>query len=154
MIDSNQLTDVVRQWVEVFTIRSMHAWTQYVKASGLSMPQFGILMNLHHRQTCSVSNISDQMEITAAAASQLVDKLVQNGFLMRAEDPKDRRSKVLTLSPKGRNLIENGIQARLGWVDELVTGLTPEEYDSVSAALNSLTLAANRLEIKRPVKHP
>lgn len=152
MIDSDQLTDVIRQWVEIFTIRSMHAWTQYVKATGLSMPQFGILMNLHHQQTCSISNISGRMDITAAAASQLVDKLVQNGFLVRAEDPKDRRSKVLTLSDKGRKLTENGIDARLNWVNEIVASLTPDEYETVAAALGSLTRAANRLEVKPPVK--
>ncbi|HEY3311238.1 MAG TPA: MarR family transcriptional regulator [Anaerolineales bacterium] len=152
MIDSIQLTDFVRQWIEAFTIRSMHGWIQYVKLSGLSMPQFGILMNLHHNHTCSITDVSDSMDISTAAASQLVDKLVQNGLLERAEDPKDRRAKLLTLSSKGRVVVEKGIEARVSWARELVDALTPEEYESVAVALISLTRATNRLEFKKTVK--
>ena len=152
MINSIELTDIVRQWVEIFTMHSMHAWTHYVKTSGLSMPQFGILMNLKNHPTCSVSNVSERMDISAAAASQLVDRLVQNGLLERTEDLNDRRVKVLTLTPKGRAFIDDGIEARLSWVHELVASMTPDEYETVGAALNSLTNAAKRLEIKKPVK--
>jgi DNA-binding MarR family transcriptional regulator len=152
MINSVQLTEVVRQWVDVFTTRSMHAWMRYVKASGLSMQQFGILMNLNYRHTCGVSDIGDRMDISAAAASQLVEKLVHSGLVERAEDPNDRRAKLLTLSEKGRNFIESGFEARSTWVDEFITELTPDEYDTVAAALGSLTRAAKRLEFKRTEK--
>ena len=153
MINSVELTTTVRQWMDVFTTRSMHAWNRYVKASGLSMPQFGILMNLYYRHTCGVSDISERMDISAAAASQLVEKLVHSGLLERAEDPSDRRAKLLTLSPKGRALIESGNQTRTSWVDELIAVLEPEEYAAVAAALDSLTRAASRLEVQRPEKH-
>ena len=149
MTNSVELTAVIRKWVDVFTTRSMHDWTRYVKASGLSMPQFGILMNLHYRHTCGVSDISDHMEISAAAASQLVEKLVQSGLLERQEDPADRRAKLLTLSTRGLALIETGIEARSRWVDELVSMLTPAEYEQVAAALGTLTQVAGRLEEKK-----
>jgi len=152
MTNSVELTAIVRRWVDVFTARSMHDWTRYVKASGLSMPQFGILMNLHYRHTCGVSDISEHMEISAAAASQLVEKLVQSGLLERKEDPNDRRAKLLTLSERGLTLIETGLEARSGWVDELVTTLTSAEYETVAAALSTLTQAAGRLEVQKTEK--
>ena len=153
MTDAVQLTETVRQWMDVFATRSMHAWTRYVKASGLSMPQFGILMNLHYQHSCGVSDISERMDISPAAASQLVEKLVQSGLLERIEDPNDRRAKLLSLSPRGRALIESGLEARSNWVDELTAALTPDEYETVAAALSSLTRAASRLEMKKTEKH-
>ena len=153
MTDSIELTQTVRQWMDVFTTRSMHAWTRYVKASGLSMPQFGILMNLYYRHTCGVSDISERMEISAAAASQLVDKLVQAGLLERAEDPSDRRAKLLTLSVKGRALIDSGLATRSSWVDELIADLSPEEYATVAAALETMTRAAGRLAVQITDRH-
>ena len=153
MTDSIELTQTVRQWMDVFTTRSMHAWTRYVKASGLSMPQFGILMNLYYRHTCGVSDISERMEISAAAASQLVEKLVQAGLLERAEDPADRRAKLLTLSDKGRAMIDSGIETRSNWVDELIADLSPEEFEKVAAALETLTRAASRLAVQKPERH-
>ncbi len=153
MINSVQLTEIVRQGMDVFATRSIRAWTRYVKSTGLSMPQFGILMNLHYRHSCGVSDISDRMDISAAAASQLVEKLVQSGLLERAEDPSDRRAKLLTLSAQGQALIESGLEARSSWVDDLTAALTPDEYESVAAALGALTRAASRLEMQKPEKH-
>ena len=152
MTNSVELTSIVRKWMDIFATRSMHDWTRYVKASGLSMPQFGILMNLHHRHTCGISDISGHMEISAAAASQLVEKLVQSGLLEREEDPNDRRAKLITLSARGQELIATGIEARSRWVDELITTLTPYEYETVAAALSTLTQAAGRLELKKTEK--
>ena len=154
MTTTVQLTAIVRKWADVFSTRSMHAWTRYVKASGLSMPQFGILMNLYYRQTCGVSEIGEHMQISAAAASQLVDKLVQSGLLARTEDPGDRRAKLLTLSDKGRLLIDNGIEARSDWVDELVQALSPEEYEKVATALETLGQAVSQTaEFIKTQKH-
>lgn len=152
MSDDSEFTQITRRWMETFTARSMHDWMRYVKTSGLSMAQFAILMNLRYRHPCGMSDLSERMGITLAAASQLVDKLVQSGLVERSEDPNDRRAKLLALSDKGRVLIETGMEERSRWVDELVAALTPVEHETVAAALNTLTQAAQRIEIKKPEK--
>jgi DNA-binding MarR family transcriptional regulator len=146
MTSPNELTETLRQAMDVFTARSMHEWSRYVKATGLSMPQFGILMHLYYRHSCGISHLSGHLDVSAPAASQLVDRLVQHGLLERTEDPNDRRAKVLALTSKGRELIETGIVARTRWVDELIQSLPPEEYDEVASALSALTDAVRRLE--------
>ena len=110
------------------------------------MPQFSILMQLHHRGNCAIGDISERFDITNAAASQLVDKLVQNGFIKREEDPQDRRAKMLNLTDKGRELIQRGIEERYRWVEELAGKLNANERAQVSDALNIMTRAAQELE--------
>jgi MarR family transcriptional regulator, organic hydroperoxide resistance regulator len=117
----------------------------FIKASGLSMPQFFLLMHLHRREQCGISDLSEQMDVTAAATSQLVDKLVQAGLLVRVEDPNDRRAKQVSLSPAGKALVEKGIMERFRWVEEIAARLTEEEQAQVSAALTILTEAAREL---------
>ncbi len=146
MIDSVQISNSLRQWVETTTHRAMRDQSRYVKSLGFSMPQFFMLMQVHYRKQCGVSDLSDHMEITAAAASQTVDKLVQAGYLDRAEDPSDRRAKQITLSVKGRELIEKSINERFRWVDELVTGMDESERARVTDALTILTEAVRKLE--------
>lgn len=136
----------IRAWMDVFMHRSMRGWGQFAKSTGLSMPQFSILMQLHHKGSCGVSDISERFDITNAAASQLVDKLVQGGFVKRDEDPNDRRAKLLNLSDKGMKLIQQGIEERYRWVDELAGKLSAEERAKVTEALNIMTEAAKELE--------
>jgi DNA-binding MarR family transcriptional regulator len=123
----------------------MRDWTCYVRATGLSLPQFGLLMRLYHGGRCEVHDIGEHFAVTSAAASQLVERLVQAGLVERTEDPDDRRARQIALSAKGRSLVERGIGQRHRWVDELVSGLTQSEKAVVGKALPTLVEAEKRL---------
>ena len=110
------------------------------------MPQLGILMQLHYRENCGISDIGDRFHITNAAASQLADKLVQSGLIRREEDPQDRRAKLLNLTDKAKELIQQSLEERYRWVDQLAGKLTPEERAKVAEALQIMTQAAKELE--------
>mgnify|MGYP003498477472 CR=1 FL=1 len=84
--------------------------------------------------------------VTPAAASQLVDKLVQSGYLERDEDPSDRRAKLLKLSPNGIKLVNEGINERYRWMDEITKNLSADEQKKIIEALDILTNAAKRIE--------
>ncbi len=149
MIDKVQFTQITRQWMDVFMHRSMHGWNHFAKSTGLSMPQFSILMQLHHKGPCGMSEISERFDVSAAAASQLVDKLVHSELIERVEDPNDRRAKQLSLSKKGAALVEKGIQERYRWVDDLAEKLSAEERSRVSEALSLLTNVAQKMESEK-----
>ncbi len=146
MTKPTRFSKTLRAWMDAFMHRSMRGWGHFAKNTGLSMPQFSILMQLHYRGTCSISDISDRFDFSAAAASQLVDKLVQAGYLERAEDPSDRRAKLLTLSAKGGELLKEGIEERYRWMDDLASSLSAEERGKVSEALILLTNAVEKME--------
>ncbi len=149
MPDNSQLTtQLIREWMELFTTRSMHDSWRYVKATNLSMPQFSILMRLYHHGPCGLADVSEKMEITAAGASQLVERLVHNGFVQRAEDPRDRRAKQLTLTESGREFVEKSIDERYKWVEKLVLALSEEQRADVLRVLPMLVEAARGLQEK------
>jgi DNA-binding MarR family transcriptional regulator len=146
---SNQLfTHVLREWVETFMRRSMQDFMEFSRGSGLSMPQLSVLLHLYYGVGVAVSDIGEHLGVTNPAASQMVDRLVHQNLLERSECPDDRRMKMLALTPKGKELVEESIEARRRWMQQLTTTLTPEEQESISAALIALTQAAQALEAK------
>lgn len=140
MTNSLPPPEIIRQGIDQMTHHVFHEHIRFVKASGLTMPQFNILMQLHYQRECGVSDISARMDISNAAASQLVDKLVQAGLLERAEDPHDRRVKQLRLSAQGLELVEAGLAARYRWVNELIERLEPAEREVLAQAMSILLL--------------
>ena len=150
-----QFTQSIRAWMDIFMHRSMRGWGRFAKSTGLSMPQFSVLMQLHYRGACGMSKISEGYDITPAAASQLVDKLVQSGYIQRVEDPNDRRAKLLSLADKGEELVQQGIEERYRWVEELAAKLSAEERAHISEALDIMTRVARNMELEaEPVHHP
>ena len=145
-MSKSQFNQAIRSWMDIFMSRSMRGWGRFAKSAGLSMPQFGLLMQMHHKGDCGMSEVSERFDITPAAASQLVDKLVQGGLVQRVEDPNDRRAKLLNLTDKGRELVQQGIQERYRWVDELGSKLSAEERGKVAEALTLLTEKAKQVD--------
>jgi DNA-binding MarR family transcriptional regulator len=132
--------------MEAITHRTMRDQTRYIKSLGFSMPQFFMLMQVYHKKQCGISDLSERLEITAAAVSQAVEKLVQGGFIERTEDPSDRRAKQVTLSAKGSELIEKSIAERFRWVDQMAATLNTQESEKVVEALQILTEKTKELE--------
>ena len=146
MTNSPQFSQSIRSWMDVFMHRSMRGWSLFAKSVGLSMAQFSILLQLHHKGACGMSEVSERFEITPAAASQLVEKLVQGSFISRYEDPNDRRAKVLDITDKGRELLQQGIDERYRWMEQLSERLTDEEQAQISESLDILTRVAADIE--------
>lgn len=140
------LSQALHSWVDISAHHSMRGWAHHARATGLSMPQFSILMQLYQRGYCGISDISDRFEISSAAASQHVENLVQAGLIGRTEDPHDRRAKQVQLSDRGRALIQHGFGARYQWVDQLAKAIDPKDQEKIAEALAILTEAARKLD--------
>lgn len=141
-----RLTPVLREWSEVFMRRSMREFSQFMRGSGLSMPQVSALMRLYYQGMCGVTDIAEHLDVTSAAASQMVDRLVQQGLVARSTAPTDRRIKQIVLTPAGRTLVEDSVEARVQWMAQLTTVLSAEEQTAIATALDLLTSAARRLD--------
>ncbi len=144
MSPTKVLNDVIKEWSEVFMQRSMRDFRKFMVTTGLSFSQINILMRMVHRGSTSVSEVGEQLGVTNAAATQAVDRLVQLGLIIRTEDPEDRRAKQLALTQKGRELINQGVEARSKWVEGVTGSLSSEQQNLIISALILLTSAAQK----------
>jgi DNA-binding MarR family transcriptional regulator len=143
---SEQHDSALREWVKVFTHRSMQEFHRSQRDYSLSTGQLRTLTHLHFHGVHQVSDIGDDLGVTSAAASQLVDRLVSMDLLERSEDPDDRRVKRITISEAGRALVRQGIEDRLKWMKDLANNLSPAQQEEIISALRTLTDAAKSLE--------
>ncbi|MBN1440849.1 MAG: winged helix DNA-binding protein [Anaerolineales bacterium] len=143
-----QCLDLLHEWTGVSMRNSMRTMLRFSREKGVSMQQIGALFRIR-RGECSVRDISSELSVTAAAASQLLEGLVQQDLIRRAEDPNDRRVKQIALTDKGRRILAEGIQARQDWLRRLVQRLSPQEQVQAAAALKLLLANAASLERDR-----
>jgi DNA-binding MarR family transcriptional regulator len=116
-----------------------------MKQHGLSTSQIHTLMYIFHAGECQVSDIGDLADVSNAAASQLVERLVQQGLVDRREDPKDRRNKLVTLSEKGEGLFHESVMSNQ-YLMEIMTALTPKQRQAVHDAFMLLAQTGRELQ--------
>ena len=143
---SPPLVQTMHEWMRVTMRHTMRNFMLFAKEHNYSMAQLNAIFRIRHKGVCGVSDLGDEMGVTSAAASQLLEKLVQQGFAVRAEDPQDRRNKLITLTEAGEQVAEQSMQARQGWLDQLAEQLSPTEQEQVNAALEILIQKSQALE--------
>lgn len=137
--DPEQFIEALRSWAEAFMRQSMHGAIQYAKQNHMSMSQLGAMLHISRMGACAVADISEDLGVTSAAVSQLVDRLVDQGLVSRDEDPADRRAKRIELTARGTKVLQQAMEARQAWFRALASSLTAAERAAAAATLRSLT---------------
>ena len=83
----------------------------------VSFPQFFLLGHIALHDALSMTEVAEKMSHTTAAATGLVDRLENLGYVQRMHDESDRRKVLVKITSKGSSLVERLRQ-------DIVSGLT------------------------------
>jgi DNA-binding MarR family transcriptional regulator len=119
MKPDEEFVEVVGRWLEGWLQRSMMTFFLCSKDHDLSPAQLATLIRIEHQGHSGVSNLGGDFGVTSAAASQMLERLVQNGYIERHEDPEDRRAKKIVLTDRGRTVVLDLMARRREWYRRL-----------------------------------
>jgi len=109
-------------------------WKEH--AYEIQRSQFNQLMIVRFAMPCNLSRIMAVTGLTSAGASLFVDKLVQSGFLIRTDDPNDRRNVRISLSEKGAKFIGEVVERFNVFITGYLRTRTSEELAILSKAMD------------------
>lgn len=103
--------------------------TRIMRESNLSPSELHGLEHLNPGEVVSGKNFSDRMRLSPSRASRVVEKMVQKGFIVRHDDPNDRRKSEIFLSAKGER-IKKKIEMMRGECEKKVRKkMTDQEFE-------------------------
>ncbi|MFI1656337.1 MarR family winged helix-turn-helix transcriptional regulator [Streptomyces sp. NPDC020472] len=109
---------------------------------GMALGEFDVLATLRRSgapYTLSPRQLSATLMITTGGMTGRLDKLEKAGLLTRSPDPNDRRGLRVTLSERGRELVDQAVEAGLAEQRAaLEAALTKEERDQLTGLLRKL----------------
>ena len=102
-----------------------------------TLPRFDVMAALYRApEGMIMSEISRFLMVSNGNVTGIVNRLVGDGLVIRAQRRDDRRTSIVRLTKKGCNRFEEMAAAHESWIDELLGGMTPEEADELSARLS------------------
>ena len=115
-----------------------------IEEAGLSITQVKCLQVLYEADgPQSLGAVSDRVGISLAAVSRAVDALVRRADVKREEDPRDRRSKLVTVTGRGRATAERLLALRMAGIRAFVEDLEPAHQQALAAALSPVIRRMN-----------
>ena len=87
----------------------------------------------------TTADVAEHLGITKQATGQLVDYLVNRGYVMRRPDERDARARLLLLTERGRACTVAAEDAATETVDGWKSQLGPSEFGQLQLAFNTIT---------------
>ncbi len=130
---AGELLDVVPRVMRVLRAQ-MHSH----RAADLSVPEFRTLGFLNGHAGASLSDVADHIGLTLPSMSKLIDGLVERKLVTREFDPGDRRRVTLTLTGRGRAILQAAHAPTQAYLAEVLSALSPVERATVVQAMRML----------------
>ena len=108
-------------------------WKEH--AYEIQRSQFNQLMIVRFAMPCNLGRIMAVTGLTSAGASLFVDKLVHSGYLIRTDDPNDRRNVRISLSEKGATFIAGVVDRFNTFIADYLRTRTSEELAVITKAM-------------------
>lgn len=122
-----------------------------VRDIGLTRSQWLALTRIYRQPGCTQSELAETMEMEKGSAGRLIDRLEENGFVVREADPADRRVKRIHLTPEAeaiertmRRIARQTIHEALSDLNETDRDRTVELLITVKARLQEMLQNKNQ----------
>lgn len=110
---------------------------------GLSVQLCGVLIRLA-AGAVSQHDLGEQLGIDRTTVVELIDDLERGGYVERRRNPADRRSYLLTLTPRGRTFQKRATRVFDRATDDFFGPLAPVERRAIADMLRRMITSADR----------
>jgi len=109
-----------------------------LKPAGVRIEQYRVMVALDRRDGQSMGELAPSVFVDLPTLTKIVDRMVSNGLVYRAPDPKDRRRVLVFLADKGRREFRDLVPVVETQRREIIDSLSPGEADRLSELLRGI----------------
>ena len=128
----------------------MHKITKYlerttertVKVLGLNAGEFKVLLKLQEapEKTMTAGAIADRLDLSSSAMTNRLDRLETDGYVARERDTEDRRSVLVRITPRGEDIVGQGVEQQGKKESSLLSILSQDEQRQLNGLLRAMVL--------------
>ena len=109
----------------------------------LTFSQWTTLVALHDGRISTPGDLSQNICHDAGSLTRLIDQMVERGLVARGRSETDRRVVTLSLTPRGRALVESLAPKVMHFWNGLLSGFSHAEVDTLIGLLTRLVIVAD-----------
>ncbi len=112
---------------------------------GISMTQLHVLNLLDRHGEMAMSRLAEMLDVSMSAATGLVDRTEEHGYVERIRVPSDRRIVLARITDVGRQLLDDIDSVQTEILDRILDGLDETQLTRLAAAMVDLRTAVDAI---------
>src|SRR5438046_1388644 len=119
-----------------------------LEETGSEVTGFRIMEALLNKGPLPVNTIGPKVYLTPGSISVAIDRLLDRGFVSRVESPEDRRVRIVSLTPKGKELIAPIFRKHAAEIRKVFADASPKELRALETTLKKIGKRAESLRTR------
>jgi DNA-binding MarR family transcriptional regulator len=132
----------------------LRLWLRFLKASrtieaklrenlrvefASTLPRFDVMAALcRYEDGLKMSQLSGVLKVSNGNVTGIVDRLAEDGMIVRVPVPGDRRAMLVRMTTRGREEFATQAAAHETWINEMLINFTPLEANDLASRLEQL----------------
>ena len=113
-----------------------------LREEGVGTAEIDLIHALRHNPGCTQAMLAEILHADKAAIARRTKNLESKGFLVRKDNPNDRRSQLLYPTGRAETLKSSKAEIEAAFYEYLTTALSAEEADTFAALLDKVYTAS------------
>lgn len=143
-ITERKITKIAREAEKLVTIS--------LRDDGVGSAEIDLIHALRHNPGCTQAKLAEILHADKAAIARRTKNLEAKGYLVRRDDPNDRRSQHLFPTERAEALKSSKAEIEASFYEYLLSSLTEEEAATFAALLDRL-YSASKTESRAGFPH-
>lgn len=101
-----------------------------MRTYGINPTEFAVLELLYNRGQQPIQKIGKKILLASSSITYVIDQLEKKGFVERVDCPHDRRIKLVSITDKGKEFMDETFPKHEKRIKEMFSNMTEEEIDT------------------------
>ena len=123
-----------------------------LREEGVGTAEIDLIHALRHNPGCTQAKLAEILHADKAAIARRTKNLEEKGYLVRRDDPEDRRSQLLYPTAQAEALKSSKAEIEASFYEYLTSVLTEEETETFAALLDRV-YTASKMESRAGFPH-
>lgn len=106
---------------------------------GFTPSQFYVLSYILGKDEIKFKDLAKYVNIEGPTLTGILDRLERNGFIVRKDDPEDRRSIVISLTSKAKETTLKGMEFVKQLDEQIKSSFTTKEFENCLKVINKIS---------------
>jgi DNA-binding MarR family transcriptional regulator len=141
----------------------LRLWLRFLKASSTieatlrenlrqefatTLPRFDLMAALsRYDEGLKMSQLSEVLRVSNGNVTGIVDRLSNDGFLVRVPVPGDRRASLVRLTKRGQEEFQKQAGAHEIWVNDMLSAFSPDAARDITRRLEQLEASLQKEKV-------
>ena len=140
MFDENPENIFIYHYVEEMISSYGSYYESNINNQNLTLNEFSILLRIRFQGVATQHDLVKLFKVSGAYIAKLLSKFEEYGYIIRKEDPQNRRKKLVKLTDEGIKKTDELIDIIQRWEDKVTDNISEEELKTLKKILYKITM--------------